>query len=326
MMSALERLDLGQVRLLAALFELGNLSAAARRVRLSQSAASHALARLRQHLGDPLFVRTGGGVHPTPYGERLGAAAYQALQVLAGGLTSDQPFDARSTTREFTLYLSDVGQVVLLPRVLDFLKKEAPGASVRVRSVPVENPGIALASGEVDLAVGFFNNLTTGFRQSLLGRERYVCVAREGHPALRSGMTLEAFVNAPHALADSSGMAHAAIDRALKKYKVRRHTKLVVPEFVVLPMIVVHSDLIVIMPARLAEMFAKQVPIQVFAPPVEFPSYSIKAYWHERYHHDATNRWFRRAFLNLFRDGPWVQDLESVRSLDSDFLPDVDPH
>lgn len=136
----LDGLDFTQVRLLAALAELRNLSSAAARIGLSQSAASHALAKLRQRIGDPLFVRNAGGVHPTPYGERLGAAARLSLDALLAGLTANQPFDPRTNTRRFNIYLNDVGQMVILPRLLAHLKTEAPGTSVRVYPVPLGQP------------------------------------------------------------------------------------------------------------------------------------------------------------------------------------------
>jgi len=114
-----------EIRLIAELLELRKLSAAAARLGLSQSAASHALARLRTRFGDPLFTRTSGGFQPTPYGERLGNAAREALEILVAGVASNQPFDPRTTTRRFTLYANDVGQMVLLPALIAFLKKEA---------------------------------------------------------------------------------------------------------------------------------------------------------------------------------------------------------
>ncbi|MEQ1946986.1 MAG: LysR family transcriptional regulator [Bryobacteraceae bacterium] len=310
--AVLNGMDLTQVRLLAALADHRNLSGAARRIGLSQSAASHALTKLRDHLGDPLFIRGRTGVHPTPYGERVGTAARHALSVLSEGIAANQPFDPQVSRRRFNIYLSDVGQVVMLPRILAFLSKEAPHSSLRVCPVPVETPGIALASGEVDLAIGFFNNLTTGFHQNTLGQEHYVCMARAGHPLFRHGMTLDAFLQARQALADSSGMAHAALDRHLAKHKIRRQITLVVPEFVVLPMLVAQSDLLVIMPARLAQAFSGRVPVDVFEPPVPLPQFAIKAYWHERFHHDATNCWLRRTFLSLFRGTDWNQSSGSA--------------
>src|SRR5262245_56916914 len=110
-----------EIRLIAEMLERRKLSAVAARLGLSQSAASHALARMRKRFGDPLFTRSAGEFQPTPYGERLGLAAREALDVLVAGVASNRPFDPRTTTRRFTLYANDVGQMVFLPRLLAFL-------------------------------------------------------------------------------------------------------------------------------------------------------------------------------------------------------------
>ncbi len=298
----IEDLDFGQIRLISELAALRKLSAAAARLNLSQSAASHALARLRWHTGDPLFVRGSDGFYPTPYGERLSAAARKALDILLDGLASNAPFDAASTTRRFNVYLSDVGQMVLLPKLLAFLSREAPQASLRACPIPLEYPGAQLASGEVDLAVGFFSNLTAGFRQSLLFRERYVCVVRTDHPNFRSGMTAEGFAKSPRALADASGMAHAVVEDELRKGGLMAAPRLTVPQFMVLPLVITNSDLLVIMPSRLAKAFAQLVTIKILRPPIVLKPYDIKIYWHERFHQDPASRWLRRALMQLFRE------------------------
>lgn len=298
----IDDLDVTQIRLLAELSLLRNVSAAARRIGLSQSAASHALARLRRLAGDPLFLRMENGVQPTPFGDRLGAAARQAVEALLTGLVTNAPFNPATTARQFNIFMSDVGQMVFLPRLLAFLKREAPGATLRSLPVPLDNPAMALASGEVDLAVGFFTNLLTGFQQSLLFRERYVCAVRAGHPSFQKGMTREAFETAEHAIADSSGMAHAVIERVLRKNRIGRAIALRVPEFHVLPMIIAESDLVVIMPSRLAKAFEPHIPIMLLPTPVPIPAYDIRVYWHERFHRDASVRWLQRAFTTLFRE------------------------
>jgi DNA-binding transcriptional LysR family regulator len=297
----IDDLDLTQVSLIAALARLHSVSGAAQSIGLSQSAASHSLAKLRKQLGDPLFTRTKDGLMPTPYGERLGRAAREALDVLSAGLASNRPFDARSASRRFHLYLSDVGQMVLLPLLLAFLKKEAPAVSVRSVPIPLDSPGAPLSSGEVDLAVGFFTNLTTGFRQSLLFRERYVCIVRTNHPRFREGMTLDAFIGVRHAIADATGMAHALVDRFLEKHRIQREAALRVPGFHVLPTIIANSDLLAVIPGRLADTFAPHVPIKVMPLPVPVPDFDIRMFWHERYDHDPANRWLRGVFANLFQ-------------------------
>jgi DNA-binding transcriptional LysR family regulator len=300
-MHNLPSLDTRQIRLIAELTTLRSISAASRKIGLSQSAASHALAKLRKQLGDPLFTRVAHGLQPTPYGERLGTAARQALDLLVAGLGSNRPFDPRTTTRRFTIYANDVGQTVFLPRLIALLKTQAPRATVRAAPIPLVNPGDALSAGDVDVAAGFFDNLTTGFRQSLLFRERYVCAVRANHPKFRGGMTLEAFKTCEHAMADATGMAHAVIDRFLARHGIQRNIALRVPGFLVLPMVIASSDLLAVIPSRLAEAFVSHLPIKILRPPISIPPFDIRLYWHERYHHDPGLAWFRKAFVDLFR-------------------------
>jgi DNA-binding transcriptional LysR family regulator len=293
-------LDLSQIRLMAELLRLRSVSAAAQGIGLSQSAASHALAKLRSQLGDPLFTRSGKGVEPTPYGERLGRAAREALDVLQAGLASKPQFDPVTTTRRFNICLTDVGQIVFLPSLLAFLAREAPGATVRVLSIPPDNPGAALSSGEVDFAIGPFSNLTSGFLRSFVIPERYVCIVRAGHPRFRTGIGLEAFLEAKHAIADPTRMAHS-VDQVLARHQIHRKDAVCVPGFQALPMIVANSDLLAVVPNRLAQAFVRFEAIKILPMPVSIPSIDINIYWHERYHHDPPSQWFRKIFVKLFR-------------------------
>src|ERR671936_2268948 len=140
----IEELDLTQIRLLAELSRSRSVSRAAQRIGISQSAASHALAKLRKQLGDPLFTRAQDGFRPTPFGARVGNASCEALDTLLAGLGSNDKFDPLTTTRVFSFFMNDVGQTVFLPSLLKLLKQRAPGASARVLPVPLENPGAAL--------------------------------------------------------------------------------------------------------------------------------------------------------------------------------------
>jgi DNA-binding transcriptional LysR family regulator len=293
-------LDITQIRLLAELSRLRSVSRAAQRIGISQSAASHALAKLRKISGDPLFARTQDGLQPTPFGSRLSTASCEALDVLLSGLTASDQFDPRTTTRVFSFFMNDIGQTIFLPPLVKFLKQNAPGASARVLPVPLDNPGAAISSGAVDFAAGYFDNLTTGFFQSRVFHERYACIVRTGHPKFRSGMTLEAFEQAEHAIANATGMAHAVVDRYLAKHRVKRNVTLRVPGLHVLPMIVANSDLVAVIPWRLADAFAARLPIKVLPPPVAMSQFDVCIYWHERYQHDPAIRWMRRAFVALF--------------------------
>src|SRR5262249_56354408 len=122
---------------------------AAARLELSQPAVSHALAKLLHELGDPLFVRTGSGLEPTPFGQRLGTAAREAIDALLAGIASRRSFDPLSSKRQFRFYMSDVGQTVFLPRLTAHLKKHAPLANVKCVPIPITDPGARLSAGEV---------------------------------------------------------------------------------------------------------------------------------------------------------------------------------
>ena len=298
----IQQLEITQLRLLEALARHGNISAPAEAVDLSQSAASHSLGRLRTLLDDPLFVRTSRGMEPTPYGAKVCASVASALVTLREGLTPIEPFDAAHSKRSFNLYVSDIGQTVLLPRLLSAINDQAPGVTINVRPVPLRDQDAALESGEIDLAVGHFTSLVAGFFQRRLFRERYVCVVRAGHPRFVDGMTKESFELAQHAIADASGMAHELLEQALRKRQIKRDIALRVPQFMVLPFIIKESDLLVTMPSLLAEQFAKLIRLQVLPLPVRIPAYDIKLFWHRRAHNDAANQWLRRLLVELFEE------------------------
>jgi DNA-binding transcriptional LysR family regulator len=135
----------------------------------------------------------------------------------------------------------------------------------------------------------------------MLFRERYVCVVRADHPNFGSGMSTEAFACSQRAIADASGMGHAVVEEELARQGFTTVPSLTVPQFMVMPLVIASSDLLVIMPSRLAEAFAQLISIKILKPPVTLPPYDIKIYWHERFDRDSANRWLREAFVRLFR-------------------------
>jgi DNA-binding transcriptional LysR family regulator len=295
----IEDLEVTQLRLVEALLESGSLTAAAHRIGLSQSAASHSLARLRDQLGDQLFVRTGNGMQPTPYGDQLSDSVRQALNMMRRSLSRRSEFDARTSTRHFNICMSDVGQLLLLPALLARIESVAPRISIRVSPVPAVQQSNVFESGEVDLAVGYFTTLTAGFRQKHLFTGHYVSLVREGHPAFLKGMSVDAFCSVPHAFAESSGMGHAQIYRMLE-HRIRiPHIKVFVPHFIALPRTLSRTNLLAITPEPAALLFAKHAPLQILPLPVEVPEFVIKLYWHNHYHHDPGIAWLRGMFAKL---------------------------
>lgn len=294
-------LHLNQLRLVEALWRTGNLSEAAHEIGITQPAASHALARMRRQLEDPIFVRTSDGMRPTPYGTRLATSIRDALQALRVGLDRTR-FEPVTSKRVFSVFMTGVGQVLFLPRLLKRLSVEAPGVTIRVRHVPAKAPHLLLESGEVDLAIGAFTTLISGCRQRRLFRERFVCVVRRDHPAFADGMTPEAFQSVPHALAEPTGYVEDLLDRWLSRQKAQRVVKLHVPYFLALPHVVAQSNLLAFMSNRVAEAYAQILPLKIMQPPTKLPTYDSKLFWHERFHRDPANSWLRDLFVDLFSE------------------------
>jgi DNA-binding transcriptional LysR family regulator len=297
-------LRLTQLQLIDALARCGSLTEAAKQTGLTQPAASHALARLRRDLNDPIFVRTSEGMQPTPYGMKVAEAVHEVLRVLRNGLDRELEFDPETSTRAFNVFMSDVGQLLYLPKLLARLSKEAPNVTIHVRYLPARTPHLILESGEVDLAVGAFTALTSGCMQRRLYQSQYVCIVRKDHPAFVQGMTLGAFRNVPHAFADAKGYVHEVLDRWLTRHKLHRSVKLHVPNYLVLPLVIAKSDLQAIVATGVAEVFANILPLKIMPLPTKAPTYDIKLFWHERFHRDPANRWFRDFVSRTLRAAP----------------------
>lgn len=296
----LTEIQLNQLLLVDALLTHASISEAADKIGMSQSAASHALGRLRTELNDPIFIRTANGMQPTPFGARLAGSVKEALALLRGGLEQQPNFVPQTSTHMFTVIMSEVSQTLYLSKLLTRLAKEAPGTLVRIAPVPQKAPHLELESGEVDLAVGTFTHFIAGCRQKHVYREQYACIARGGHPMFAEGMTAKAFSASSHVIVDPTGYVHEQLSPILKHNGLARNAKVHVPTFHSVPEVVANTDLIAVMPETLADFYATLLPLLVMPLPIVIPSYGVKMFWHERFHRDPKNRWLRNVFIDLY--------------------------
>src|SRR5262245_2997057 len=193
-------LDLNLLRVFDAVLRDRSVTGAARHLGLTQPAVSNALARLRTSFDDPLFVRTPEGMDATPFARELAEPVRQALALLESALAHGPGFDPATSTRAFRFYMSDLGQIEFLPPLVEFAQRTAPGVRLEAVALEVEDIGDALASGALDLAVGFLPGLGQPVRRQPLFRDPYVCLMRADHPAARGRLTKKAFLEASHAL------------------------------------------------------------------------------------------------------------------------------
>ncbi|HEY4203410.1 MAG TPA: LysR family transcriptional regulator [Xanthobacteraceae bacterium] len=296
-------LDLNLLLAFVAIDRERNITLAAEHVGLSQPALSNALARLRKLLNDPLFVRTAKGMEPTPYAVRLSGPIRKACELIDGALKIDASFDPTRTSRKFSVYMTDIGEAVMLPRLLRHLQTFAPRIGINIETIPKHGIQEAMTSGDVDLAVGLFEGLGGGFFEQRLYRDDFVCIVRADHPTVGNTFSQQQFIDLPHVLVSSGGTGHeAAIEKIVVKQRVKRSVALSVPHFLALPAIVAQTDATGTVPRKLALSFMNSINIKLLTSPIKFPTIEIKQHWHARYHHDPANKWLRSVFAELFSE------------------------
>lgn len=294
-------IDLNLLRVFDAVLHERRVTAAAVRLGLTQPAVSNALARLRGLFGDPLFVRTPAGMDPTPLARELAEPVRQALALIEAALARGAGFEPATSKRAFRFYMSDLGQIEFLPPLVERVQRLAPEVHLEVLALDPQQLGDALASGALDLAVGFLPGLGPPLRRRSLFRDRYLCLMRADHPAVADRLTRKRFLEASHALVTYSG-GHRVIEETLERAGLARHIALRVQHFTVAPMVLERTDLILTLPARVARLYERRGGFKALPPPVPIPPAEVALHWHERFDGDPGNRWLRELIVGLFAE------------------------
>ncbi len=278
-----------------------NVTRAAARLGLTQSALSNALRQLRQLFDDPLFVRGARGVTPTPRALALEAPIRRGLAALGAAL-SPPTFDAERVERRFTIAASDHVALVLLPSLLGTIRRKAPGLSIDVVPWGLHYVTPLLEQGRADLMIGFHGKVPPQHAQRELFVEEFTCIARRGHPTIRSAkLTLKAWLAAPHVVVTEKPDSASTVDRALGAKGLRRIVGVRVPHFSVVPRIVAETDFVAALGARIAAAYAKPLGLRTFAPPLALPPGRIGMVWHERWDADPGHTWLRETIAEVSR-------------------------
>ena len=300
----LARLDLNLLLVFHHLLREKRVSAVATVLGMSQPAVSSALGRLRSSLGDELFLRSQGGMVPTPYALQLAEPVAMALDSLQQALNVRASFDPSSSERRFTLAMTDVGEMYFLPVLMDALARKAAGVTLNVVAVTSINLKDDMASGRTDLALGLLPQLQAGFFQQALFRQPYVCLMRKGHPlAANPGLQMNDFAQACHVRVLAAGTGHGRVDEALERQGLQRHFRLTVPHYVALGDVLGHSDLIATVPERFAQRVTGPFGLTTRPLPLAVDGSAIHQFWHARLHKDPGHQWLRELVAQCFGDG-----------------------
>jgi len=296
----LASLDLNLLIALDALLLEANVGRAAMRIGLSQPAASHALRRLRDVLGDPLLVRAGARMELTPRAQALRAPLAQALDQVRGLFMPDD-FDAARSERRFRLMMPDLAVELLMPPLMKKLDVTAPG--VRIDVVPWRGPAIFTAefARTIDMVISI-GDAFKGFHRQLLYTDADALAVRQGHPAGARLKNRDTFLKARHVAVVIRGQSEDLIDTWLQTKKLERRIALVVPSYIEALHIAARTDLVAFVPRRLIGALSKQLSLLTVAPPVDPGIDEQFMFYPTRAQMDPGSIWLRTIMLGIGRE------------------------
>jgi DNA-binding transcriptional LysR family regulator len=299
----LSDIDLNQLVLFQQLMVERRVSRVAENLGLTQPAVSNTLAKLRRQFGDDLFVRTPTGMMPTPFAEQLAEPVGYALGMIHSGLNQHSRFDPASVKRSFTIGMTDIGEIVFLPGLVERLRVDAPGVSLSTVRTTATTLRDDMEAGKVDLAIGPLPELKAGFFQRRLFRQRYVCLFRKGHALERKRLSLADFKAAEHLIIVSAGTGHGKVDDLIRRAGVERTVRLTIPHFVSLGHLLKRTDMVATVTERLAESLVEPFDLAFRPHPVDLPEIAINVFWHAKMHRSPAHQWLRGVVFDLFGEG-----------------------
>ena len=287
--------DLNLLKALEALLETGSVSKAADAVNLSQPAMSRALSRLQHVMKDPLLVRSGRGMVLTPRAEALRDPVQDVLARLSAVL-HPPVFDPSLATERFRIMAPDYLAQMIMPTVLSRAFQLAPG--IRIEMENLSATAITdLCEGRISLGFGVVDDgpVLENVRSQALMEDRQICLMRKGHPLSESGMTLEAYAAAPHAMLSITGKGGGRVDEVLKDHGLTRTIALRITHFLTVSAVIGATDLIITVPETLARLVMTDgLHFMDLPEALQAPPFTVSQIWHERFTEDPAHQWLRR--------------------------------
>jgi len=298
-------LDLNLLRIFDAVMAEGSLTRAAEVLAITQPAASHALKRLHEAVGESLLVRNAYGMTPTPKAEALWPEVRAALAALQQALAPGE-FDPQTEAVSFRLAMTDATAILLAPALVTVIEREQALCNLPVLPLTTREPRRLLQQGEVDLAVGAFPETVTALlaagrdaalRHARLYDTRYVCVMRQGHPLAGQPLTLDAYCNAHHLLASSTGRPQGYVDHALTTLSRQRRVVLTVNQYFTAGQVVTQSDLLSVLPLAFLPATGHEGELLVRELPFDLGAMQVSMLWHMRRDAEPAHRWLRERVV-----------------------------
>lgn len=305
----LARVDLNLLVALDALLAERSVTRAAARIGLGQSAMSSTLARLRRLFNDELLTRSPEGMRPTPRALALAEPLRTALRQVQALVRREEAFDPSTVERRFTISLPDSTEVLLGPRLLAYLRAEAPGVQLLLRAFDRATMLEDLDTDRIDLAIALAPEGQLHHKTRLLYRDSYVCLFDRAQVGLEPPISLDDYLRFPHVLTSLRGTAHGVVDDVLAERGLGRTLAVTTPRFLAVPFLVRGAPVITTMHARLAHFFASALGLTVSPVPVPLAEVAVSMVWHASYDDDPAHRWLRQVLVRLAGE---TQEAESL--------------
>ncbi len=300
----LSQVDLNLFVVLEAIYREGNITRAGQQLNLTQPAISHALKRLRDLLQDPLFVRQGTHMVPTPFTRNMIEQVRQALQILEVNLSQSRNFVPEDTRRNFHLSIWEYAEALILPSLMRRLTHEAPGMSITTSQVKRRDLETELASGSVDLAIDIPMTMSDRIRHKWLLNEPFAVMARHGHPAITDKLDLGTYLAQRHIQVSSRRYGPSLVDIELNRSGLCRQIFLRSQHNHAACMVVSMTDMLLTLPERHAQLLNTGSVNQLHPFPLEAPRLEAHLYWHESVENDPANRWLRQEIEKVLAPEP----------------------
>jgi DNA-binding transcriptional LysR family regulator len=292
----IRQLDLNLLKAFDALATERAVGRAAGRIGLSQPAMSHALSRLRQVFGDELFVRGPRHLEPTARAREIVPLVTAAIEHIEAALNLGAAFDPTKSERLFTAGMAEYAEIALLGRLAPSFARQAPEATLRILPLPGREAMEQLDRDTVDVAVAFMRRVPPRFESQILLRDRFVLVARSGHPAAAALLDLADYAGLLHVLVSPGGATTGSVDQALAEHGLKRRIALLVSTYLALPSVLCGSDLVATVPERTARQIVGSGGLEISPLPLDL-THTVSMAWHRRNTGAPEQAWFRSLLL-----------------------------
>ena len=293
------KVDLALTKIFIGIYETLNLTHAAQRLHLSQPSISYNLNRLRDQLNDDLFVRTRHGVSPTKIADQLYPTLKKAMLDIEMAFAQVSDFDPQTACKTFRIGLSDIGEICLLPIIMNYFLKHAPHIKIIVEEVSISNIEHLLEQDKIDVAI--FNSTYTQLKKvqkAELFTLHYVCLANRSHPRIKDQLNLEQYQAEKH-IAIKSSTGHLQVNQFLNQLDITHNIALEVPHFSVLGELIKSTDLLVTLPIDAAKTYMKDPEIKMYELPFKSPEFCVSLHWFDHCNDIKARHWLIATLRSL---------------------------